>query len=233
MLSPLVFPGFEADCSNGCAINLFGKRRSALPVKKPPASFIKADGGEVHRQDRFARAVLPAGAASVLSTVLVVGHISEPDRFVRGFEPEQPVRFSHRLHAGDNQVPCLYCHTGATRSRSAGVPAVDTCMNCHRVTRTDQPEIQKVSAIFKSGQPLFWNRVYALPDHVFFDHRPHVNGGIACQQCHGPVETMERISQHMSLRMGACLDCHRNAHSVLPAGAAAKEGPTHCNACHR
>jgi len=94
----------------------------------------------VHPQDRFWRIVLPTGAIAVLSTLLAVGYATEPDRFARGYSPTQPIAFSHRLHAGDNHVPCLYCHTGAERSRHAGVPAVETCMNCHAVTRTDNPK---------------------------------------------------------------------------------------------
>ncbi|MHB8878618.1 MAG: cytochrome c3 family protein [Myxococcaceae bacterium] len=187
----------------------------------------------MHRQDRFFRVILPAGAISVLATVLLVGYVTEPDRFVRGFEPEQPIHFSHRLHAGDNHIPCLYCHTGATRSRSATVPPLDTCMNCHRVTRTDRPAIKQLAALYESGKPIEWRRIYSLPDHVYFDHRPHVNGGIACQECHGEVQGMERVSQHMSLRMGACLDCHRDPGPALPAGSPIKQGPTNCNACHR
>jgi hypothetical protein len=92
----------------------------------------------VHPRDRFWRIVVPIGTIAVLLTLLAVGYATEPDRFAKGYSPRQPIAFSHRLHAGDNHVPCLYCHTGAERSRHAGVPALETCMNCHAVTRTDK-----------------------------------------------------------------------------------------------
>ncbi len=187
----------------------------------------------MHRHDRFVRKIVPAGAVSVLATVLLVGYAAEPDRYTRGFEPEQPVHFSHRLHAGDNHIPCQYCHTGPSKSRTAGVPPLETCLNCHRVTRTDRPAIQQITAWAKSGKPFEWRRIYSLPDHVYFDHRPHVNSGIACQECHGEVQRMERISQAMSLRMGACLACHRDPSDALPPGSSIKQGPTHCAVCHR
>jgi len=106
-------------------------------------------------------------------------------------------------------------------------------MNCHRVTKKDSPAIQKLTAIYDSGRPLEWKRIHVLPDHVYFDHRPHVNGGIACQTCHGEIQTMEVVYQHMSMRMGNCLGCHRDAHEALPADSKIKRGPEHCNACHR
>jgi len=187
----------------------------------------------VHPHDRLARIVLPVGAAAVLLTLLAVGWFAEPARFARGYTPDQPLPFSHKLHAGDNQIPCQYCHTGASRSRHAGVPAVQTCMNCHTVTRTDRPPIQRLAQIYKSGQPLEWQRIHTLPDHVYFDHRPHVNDGIACQTCHGEVQTMERVSRVMNMRMGACLACHRNPAAALPPDSPVKRGPENCSACHR
>ena len=196
-----------------------------------PTPRLEARG--LYPRDRFWRVVLPLGSVAVLVTVVAVGAATEPDRFVLGYSPRQPIAFSHRLHAGDNHIPCLYCHTGAERSRHAGVPATETCMNCHAVTRTDKPEIQRVAAAFKSNQPVLWQRVYALPDHVYFDHRPHVGAGIVCQTCHGEVEDMEQVSRQMLMRMGRCLDCHRDARAAVPAGSPISQGPTNCMACHR
>jgi hypothetical protein len=187
----------------------------------------------VHPRDRFFRVVLPVGAVAVLSTVLAAGYATEPDRFAKGYAPRQPIDFSHKLHAGENHIPCLYCHTGAERSRHAGVPALETCMNCHAVTRTDKPEVKQVAAAFKAGDAMAWRRVYTLPDHVYFDHRPHVGAGIVCQTCHGEVQTMARVSRDMLMRMGTCLACHRDAHAAVPAGSKITTGPTHCMACHR
>lgn len=162
----------------------------------------------------------------------------------QGYEPVQPIAYSHRLHAGELQIACLYCHSGATRSRYAGVPSASTCMNCHRfVTATMgavraeddlakkekraprqviSPEIAKIYAALAlnpvtrqpdpelKAHPIVWNKATNLPDFVYFDHRPHVNRGVACQQCHGPVETMEEVRQDQTLNMGYCVNCHRN-----------------------
>ncbi len=187
----------------------------------------------MHPHDRVWRIVLPAGACAILLTVLAVGWMAEPGQMAAGYTPEQPIAFSHKLHAGDNKIPCLYCHTGAARSRHAGVPAVQTCMNCHAVTRTDRPAIQKLTALYNEGKAVEWKRVYRLPDHVYFDHRPHVNAGIACQTCHGEVQTMARVSQVMSLRMGNCLKCHRDPKAALPPDSRIAKGPEYCTACHR
>jgi hypothetical protein len=176
---------------------------------------------------------LPIGAGAILLTVITVGWVTQPDRFVRGYAPQQPIPYSHRLHAGTMKMPCQYCHTGAAKSRHAGVPAVETCMNCHRVTKKDSPAIKKLTAIYESGRPLEWKRIHVLPDHVYFDHRPHVNAGIACQTCHGEIQKMEVVYQNMSMRMGNCLGCHRDAHEALPPDSKIKRGPENCNACHR
>jgi hypothetical protein len=181
----------------------------------------------------YSRFIVPVAVGAVLITVLGVGWYTQPDRFVRGYQPGQPIPYSHKLHAGVLKIPCLYCHSGALNSREAGIPAVEKCMNCHRVTKTDSPHIQKLAAIFASGAPLQWQRVHALPDYVYFDHRPHVNAGILCQTCHGEVQTMDVVYQNMSLRMGSCLGCHRDPHDALPADSKIQRGPDHCNACHR
>jgi hypothetical protein len=187
----------------------------------------------MHLYDRAFRLVLPVGATAVLATVVAVGWFTQPERFVRGFAPVQPIPYSHRLHAGALKIPCLYCHTGAARSRVAGIPAVETCMNCHRVTKTDSPAIVALTQIYNSGAPLEWKRIHDLPGHVYFDHRPHVNGGIACQTCHGEVQNMDVVSQRMSMRMSNCLGCHRDPGAALPAGSPIRRGPENCCACHR
>jgi predicted CXXCH cytochrome family protein len=119
------------------------------------------------------------------------------------------------------------------KSRHAGIPDVATCMNCHGVTKTDSLEIRKVLGAYESEAPLAWKRIHRLPDHVYFDHRPHVAAGVACQTCHGEIQKMEVVSQHMSMRMGNCLGCHRDARSAVAPGSAVTRGPENCNACHR
>lgn len=187
----------------------------------------------MHPLDRLVRWVLPAGACALLTTVLAVGWVTQPDRYALGFAPAQPLPFSHRLHAGTMRISCAYCHAGTTRSRTAGLPSLATCMGCHRTTRTDSPAIRELTRRFDAGQPLPWQRVHTLPAHVFFDHRPHVQAGIACQSCHGEVQTMEVVTRRMAMRMGNCLACHRHPQDLLPAGTPAVRGAEHCGACHR
>jgi Cytochrome c7 and related cytochrome c len=127
----------------------------------------------------------------------------------RGYAPAQPIAFSHRLHAGDNKVPCLYCHGGARTSRHAGIPPLNVCMNCHSILAKQTVEIEKVKEAVQRGQAIAWVKVHNLPDFVYFNHAQHVTGGVTCASCHGPVETMTRIRQDAPLTMGWCLDCHR------------------------
>jgi hypothetical protein len=181
----------------------------------------------------YSKFILPFAAVAVLAVVFGVGWYTQPDRFVRGYQPAQPIPYSHQLHAGTLKVPCLYCHSGALRSRIAGIPTVEKCMNCHKVTKTDSPDIKHLAAVYASGEPLQWQRIHSLPDHVYFDHRPHVNAGILCQICHGEVQTMPIVRQHMSMRMSNCLGCHRNPQDALPANSNIIRGPEHCSACHR
>lgn len=181
----------------------------------------------------YSRFILPAGFIAVLATVLGVGWYTQPDRLVRGYRPEQPISYSHKLHAGVLRVPCQYCHSGTLRSRLAGIPPVETCMNCHQVTKKESPDIQKIAAVFSSGTPLQWRRIHALPDHVYFDHRPHAVSGILCQTCHGEVQAMNLVYQSMAMRMSNCLGCHRDPRYALPANANIVKAPEHCNACHR
>ena len=160
-----------------------------------------------------------AKVVSLLVTVIGAGVMLQGASFSwlgnqQGYEPEQPIPFSHKVHAGDNQISCLYCHSAAEKSRVAGIPAASTCMNCHSQVRKDSPEIQKISAAIESNKPIEWMRVHRVPDHVSFDHSRHVSAGIKCQQCHGPVETMDRVSQFETLSMGMCVNCHRTHREV-------------------
>lgn len=150
----------------------------------------------------------------------------------QGYEPEQPIAFSHALHAGEYKIECLYCHSGAERSRHAGVPSPSVCMNCHSQVKKDSPEVLKVAQAITSGRPIEWVKVHRLPDFAYFNHSRHVTrGGVACQSCHGPVQTMARVKQVESMSMGWCLDCHR-AVARDPANAGTLSPPTDCAACH-
>jgi hypothetical protein len=131
------------------------------------------------------------------------------------YEPDQPIKFSHMVHAGQNGIDCMYCHSTAEFGKSAGMPSANVCLNCHMVvrdgTRSGRFEISKIFAAIDSKEPIEWTRVYNLPDHAFFSHAQHVGAGkISCQTCHGTVEQMDRIMQVPDLSMGWCIDCHRN-----------------------
>lgn len=127
----------------------------------------------------------------------------------QGYMPDQPIPFSHKLHAGQFKMPCMYCHVGADKSRHASVPSVNTCMNCHSVVKTDSPYIQQIQKAYKEGKPIEWVRVHELPDHAHFPHNRHIAANISCQTCHGNVQEMEKVYQFAELNMGWCLDCHR------------------------
>jgi hypothetical protein len=184
------------------------------------------------------------GVALALPLVLIVlGGVAWvfPTASNEGYAPEQPIPFSHKLHAGDNKIACQYCHSGVEKSRHATIPSVNVCMNCHSVVKTDSPWIQKVQQAYKDGKPIEWVRVHELPDYVYFPHKRHVGIGVSCETCHGDVKTMERIEQHGALTMGWCMECHRGQttpRNILqrvypndkdPHGAVA---PTHCSTCH-
>lgn len=131
------------------------------------------------------------------------------------YQPDQPVKFSHLVHAGQNRTDCIYCHSDAPESKVAGITPENVCMNCHLLVRTGSRsgafEIAKVLDAFEKKTPIAWTRVYNLPDHVYFNHSQHVNaGGIKCQTCHGEVQEMNRIELSRMLTMGWCVNCHRS-----------------------
>ena len=127
----------------------------------------------------------------------------------QGYSPDQPIAFSHKIHAGDNKVPCLYCHYAARTSRHAGIPPLSVCMNCHNLLEKQTVDIEKLKEAVQERRPVRWIKVHNLPDFVYFNHSQHVLSGVACQRCHGPVERMERVQQAAPLTMGWCLECHR------------------------
>ncbi len=174
-----------------------------------------------------------------------------------GYMPDQPIKFSHKVHAGANKIDCMYCHFNAEKGKSAGIPGPGLCMNCHIIVRegshSGKSEIAKLIKHYEEGTDIEWVRVHNLPDHVFFSHAQHVNAGkIDCNQCHGAVEEMDILKQENDLSMGWCLDCHKNTnvqfgndyysiydkyHSELAQGArdsikAADIGANDCMKCH-
>jgi hypothetical protein len=165
-----------------------------------------------------------------------------PSASNQGYAPEQPIPYSHKLHAGDYKIPCLYCHSGAEKSRHASVPSLNVCMNCHSVVKTDSPHIQKIHKAFKENKPIEWVRIHEVPDFVSFPHKRHVAKGIACETCHGDVKTMVRVEQKSALTMGWCMECHLGQttpkHILKQAYPNEKDphgpvAPVNCNTCHK
>jgi hypothetical protein len=146
----------------------------------------------------------------------------------QGYAPTQPIAFSHKLHAGDAHVPCLYCHFGARTSRHAGIPPSGVCMNCHALLQKQSEDIEKLKELVAERRPIAWVKVHNLPDFVYFNHSQHLLGGIECQSCHGHVERMTRVEQQSPLTMGWCLDCHRSRSGDPNAPAANLD----CGKCH-
>lgn len=175
-----------------------------------------------------------------------------------GYEPDQPIKFSHKVHVTGNKIDCKYCHSTVEESRYAGIPSTSVCLNCHHVVREGQhtgtTEINKIYEAFESQKPIEWVKVHNLPDHVFFSHAQHVAvGKVDCNHCHGEVENMDRIRQVNSLSMGWCINCHRNTevqfksneyytsfmklHDDIKSGKISKVtvdqvGGNNCQACH-
>ena len=141
-----------------------------------------------------------------------------------GYQPTQPLPYDHSLHAGKYEIPCLNCHVQADKNRHATVPSLNVCMNCHRNVGVDRPAIQKLSKAYEKGYSIPWLKVHLLPDFVMFNHQPHVEAGVRCQKCHGPIEEMKEVHQQEDLSMGWCVNCHRQEQH---------NAPLNCTTCHQ
>jgi mono/diheme cytochrome c family protein len=128
----------------------------------------------------------------------------------QGYAPTQPIKFSHKLHAGFYEIDCKFCHSGVEKGKSAVIPSANVCMNCHGELRRGSPEIQKIYNAIEKNEPIQWVRIHNLPDLSYFNHSQHVKvGGIECQTCHGEIQEMEVVQQVSLLTMGWCINCHR------------------------
>jgi len=192
-----------------------------------------------------------AAAISAVVTVAGIALLYTPKQYAwigdqTGYAPPQEIEFSHRVHAKDNSIPCEYCHFSVRKAAVAGIPPVGVCMNCHSgmlqpVSEGEQPaqegqqaspEVQKILNAIDSDLPIEWTRVHDLPDFVYFDHSAHVNKGVECQTCHGPVEEMARVEQAQHLSMGWCVACHREYTASPPEGIENVAASTECSVCH-
>jgi mono/diheme cytochrome c family protein len=189
----------------------------------------------------FALVLLYEGVQSVMAVGLM-----------QGYQPTQPIAFSHKLHSGEHQINCAYCHTSVYKAKSANIPSANICMNCHSQIKTESPEIKKIYRAIERKQPIQWVRVHNLPDLAYFNHSQHTQvGGLQCQTCHGPVQNMEVVYQYSALTMGWCINCHREMpinsrdnkyydnlvklHDTKNAGApftVSSNGGTECSKCH-
>jgi hypothetical protein len=176
---------------------------------------------------------LPLTLFVIALAFILTFYISRPERDGVGYSPEQPIKFSHKLHAGQMAIDCQYCHISVEKGRHASVPSVNICMNCHTVARKDKPEIIKLTQYYEENKPVPWKRIHKVPDYAYFNHSVHVNKGIDCKSCHGDIAQMEVVGQVKPFTMTACLDCHRNPHEQLSYLEKVNIGPDNCAACHR
>jgi hypothetical protein len=152
----------------------------------------------------FGALFLVVGSLFVVTEINRSGYVTQA-----GVAREQPVPFSHQHHVGGIGVDCRYCHTTVETSATAGIPPTKTCMNCHSQIWSQSPTLEPVRASFRTGKSIEWARVHDLPDFSYFNHSAHVNKGVGCTTCHGPVDRMPLMWQYSSLQMEWCLDCHR------------------------
>lgn len=193
---------------------------------------------------------------SVLGGVALAYYLMSPAVLDTGYQPTQPVPYSHKLHAGNMGMDCLYCHTTVDKAAHAAIPSSETCMNCHHKVKEKSALLAPVREAYETGKPLEWVKVHSLPDYVYFNHSAHVTVGVSCVSCHGRVDQMAEVKQVEPLSMAWCLDCHRNPASRIrppefvtkldwqPQGDPAAYGaqvikakginpPQSCSGCHR
>lgn len=127
-----------------------------------------------------------------------------------GYRPDQPVEYSHKLHAGDLGIDCRYCHYSVEESAIANVPPTQVCMNCHTMVKPESEKLAKVRESYMTGVPIQWVRVNKIGEYAYFDHSIHIDRGVSCISCHGNLAQMEKVEQKEPLSMSFCLDCHRN-----------------------
>jgi hypothetical protein len=197
---------------------------------------------------RFDRRVYAVGGVLFLSLGMGVGFGAFalwPSRLEAGYSPEQPVPFSHQVHAGTLEMDCLYCHSGAAKGAHATVPDVSLCMNCHNEVQTKddsgelKPAIAALLSHWEEKRPIEWIKVNDVADFVYFDHSRHVNSDIECEECHGPVETMTQMRREKGLKMAFCIDCHMEdppegpPETIPDHPGLGTRAPINCTTCHR
>ena len=161
----------------------------------------------------YNRLPLKIAAGLLLSGTLVaagVWYYFTPKYSRVGYQPIQPVPYSHATHVGQLGLDCRYCHTGVESSWYANIPSPSVCMNCHAQVLPNDPRLAPVRDSVKTGAPVPWVQIHRTPDFVYFNHAVHVNRSIGCVSCHGQINGMVEVRHEQSLTMAFCLDCHRN-----------------------
>ena len=224
---------------------LYKVKNTLKVVKGEPESSFFADA------NFWTRTIVKSQPFIVMATIVVAVFLIQQLYYglmsvgvSQGYQPAQPIAFSHKIHAGDNKVDCNYCHSSARHSAHSGIPSANVCMNCHRYIDGSEivnestgqlkyngersPEIAKIydaigwdpeARAYQENyeeKPIKWVRIHNLPDLAYFNHAQHVSAGqIECQTCHGPIEEMEEVYQYSSLTMGWCINCHRETQVQL------------------
>jgi hypothetical protein len=147
---------------------------------------------------------------TLIAITSIVTYYFTPKYTRAGYQPTQPVAFSHKLHSGQLEIDCRFCHNHVDESGHANIPSSSTCMSCHSIVKKDSPALAPIRESYETGNPVPWVKIHQVPDYVYFNHSIHVNRGISCVECHGQINEMEVVHHDKPLSMSFCLDCHRN-----------------------
>lgn len=179
--------------------------------------------------DTIASAAGPPGVIALVALAVAAGAVSctSPRE---GYSPEQPIAYSHELHAGQLKMDCRYCHFEADYGRHAGIPSTAICMNCHSGVGKDKDGVIKLTKYWDEKRSIPWVKVHDLPDFVYFDHSRHLAKGFECERCHGKIEEMVQVATVHAFNMGWCVGCHRNPEQPDDP---TLRGSTDCHTCHR
>ena len=160
--------------------------------------------------NRLPLMILIGGGLTASAVTAGVWYYFTPKYTRVGYQPIQPVSFSHATHVDQLGMDCRYCHSSVEKSWFSNIPASSTCMNCHNQVLKDDPRLALVRESAASGKPIPWVQIHKTPDYVYFNHAVHVNRGISCVECHGRIDKMEEVYHAKPLSMSFCLDCHRD-----------------------
>lgn len=154
-------------------------------------------------------------AVVALAAPAFIWYYFSPEYTDVGYRPEQPIPYSHKVHAGQLEIDCRYCHAQVEVAAVASVPPTQVCMNCHQLVKRDSPLLEPLRQSVANDQGMQWVRVHKVPEYAYFDHGVHVRAGVGCSSCHGDVAQMEVVTQMEPLSMGWCLECHRDPDAHL------------------